>query len=81
MIIKRELGEKGQVVIPKDIRRLLGLRERDTVVFEVVDKEVILRPEQDAEEFLKEFTKYRRKGKNIALQELKKLEEESYDLP
>jgi AbrB family looped-hinge helix DNA binding protein len=34
MKFERELGEKGQVVIPKDIRDLLGLRSGQKVVFE-----------------------------------------------
>lgn len=81
MIVKRELGEKGQVVIPKDIRTLLGIREKGTVIFEVSGNEVKLKPEQTSEEFMKKFLQYRKKGKSPTTQELKKLEEESYDLP
>ena len=35
MIIKREISEKGQIVIPKDIREYLGLKEREKVIFEI----------------------------------------------
>ena len=35
MNIKRVMGEKGQVVVPKDIREHLGIRPGSEVVFEV----------------------------------------------
>ena len=53
MIIKRPLGEKGQVVIPRDIRHLLNLKRE--VVFEVSGKKVSIKSEQDPEEFLRDF--------------------------
>ena len=34
------LTEKGQVTIPQEIRRLLGLQPRDMVHFEVVGQEI-----------------------------------------
>ena len=34
------LTEKGQVTIPQEIRRLIGLQPRDIVRFEVVGEEV-----------------------------------------
>ena len=55
MIIKREIGEKGQVVIPKDIREYLGIRNGDNVVFEIKNDQVMLKQEQDPKEFLDEF--------------------------
>jgi len=81
MIIKRPLGEKGQVVIPKDIRKLLGLQNgKSEVVFEIRDNKVTITPNK-SEDFIKEFLKHRRKRKEITLEELKKIEDESYDLP
>ncbi len=55
MRIERELGVKGQVVIPKDIRKLLSLRQGQKVVFEVHNHEVVIKAEQDADAFLKDF--------------------------
>lgn len=77
----REIGEKGQVVIPKDIRDLLGVRARQKIVFEVQNNEVRMKQEDSSEDFLKEFFKHRKKGKSLTLKDLKKIEEESYDLP
>lgn len=51
--MKRPIGEKGQVVIPKDIRKLLNLRKE--VVFEVKDNKVFMKSEQTPEDFLKDF--------------------------
>ncbi|PIN93210.1 hypothetical protein COU54_04040 [Candidatus Pacearchaeota archaeon CG10_big_fil_rev_8_21_14_0_10_31_24] len=80
MIFRREIGAKGQVVIPKDIRTILGVTGKDEIIFEVKDKEVTIKNKQTPEDFLKEFFKYKNTGNRISLKELKKLEEESYDL-
>ncbi|MEK6896501.1 MAG: AbrB/MazE/SpoVT family DNA-binding domain-containing protein [Nanoarchaeota archaeon] len=81
MEIVREVGKKGQVVIPKDIRLLLGIREKQQIVFEVKNNEVRIKPQQNPKEWLKNFLKYRKKGKELTLGELRRIEEESYDLP
>ena len=44
-MIKRGIGEKGQVVIPKDIRKHLGLDVGINITFEVEDDKIILRKE------------------------------------
>lgn len=77
----REIGEKGQVVIPKDIRELLGVRPKQKIVFEIENAEVKIKPEDNVDKFLKEFFKYKKKGRSLTLKDLKKLEDESYDLP
>ncbi len=81
MIIKRELGEKGQVVIPKDIREMLRLKSGERIAFEVREDEVLIKKEQDPKEFLKDFLDVPRPKKNLTLKDLKKIEDESYDLP
>jgi len=84
MIIKRTIGEKGQVVIPKDIRELLGLKRGNDVVFEVKDNEVVIKQEEkeSPEEILKRFfTRSRTKGKDLTLEDLRRIEDESYDIP
>jgi AbrB family looped-hinge helix DNA binding protein len=81
MIIKRPIGEKGQVVIPKNIRKMLNLRRGEKIVFEVIDKKITLQREQDGEEFLRDFLNVPKPKKNFTLKDLKKIEDESYDLP
>jgi len=47
----------------------------------VCDGEIIIRKQQNPEEWLKSFLKYRKKGKSMTLKDIKRYEEESYDLP
>ena len=44
MILKRTIGPKGQVVIPKDIRKHLGVEPGSEVIFEVREDEVVMKP-------------------------------------
>ena len=81
MYIKRTVGEKGQVVIPKDIRTDLGLKPGSEVVFEVKEKEVIIKPRADPKTFVEEFGKVPNKLKKIDIKKLEKILEEEYDLP
>ncbi|MBU2615649.1 MAG: AbrB/MazE/SpoVT family DNA-binding domain-containing protein [Nanoarchaeota archaeon] len=81
MIIKRPLGEKGQVVVPKHIRTILNLRKGENIIFEVEDSKVTIKPEkkEDIKIFLDEFFNSVPK-ENITLEDIRKAEEESYDL-
>ncbi|MBI1972888.1 AbrB/MazE/SpoVT family DNA-binding domain-containing protein [Candidatus Woesearchaeota archaeon] len=81
MKIERELGTKGQVVIPKDIRAFLGLKRGRKVVFETRDHEVVIKPEQDVDAFLRDFFSFPHLKKDITLKELKKMRDDSYDVP
>lgn len=54
MDIVRELGAKGQIVIPKDVREHFGLRKGSKVVFKVKSDEIIIKPQKD-EEFVEIF--------------------------
>ncbi len=73
MIIKREIGEKGQVVIPKDIREYLGLDIGVNILFEVRDNEVVLKKEENAEKFLDDFLNVPKIKKKIDVKGLKKM--------
>jgi len=44
MILKRTIGPKGQVVIPKDVRKHLGVEPGSEVIFEVRENEVVMKP-------------------------------------
>ena len=81
MEITRQLGDKGQIVIPKDVRAMLKVKENQEITFVIENNEVKLKKKQTAEEWMKHFLRYRKKGKSMTLEELKKIEDESYDLP
>jgi AbrB family looped-hinge helix DNA binding protein len=42
--LKSKLGPKGQAVIPKEIRELMGIKPGSEVVFEVRGDDVIVKP-------------------------------------
>ena len=75
------MGEKGQVVIPKDIREMLKLRNGENVIFEIYNNEVKIKPENSPEEWLRSFLDVPKPKRGLTLKDLKKIEEESYDLP
>ncbi len=81
MELIRELKPKGIIVIPKDIREQAKMKERDKLAISVRGDEIIIKKQQDGNAWLKDFLKYRKKGREITLKELKKIEDESYDLP
>jgi AbrB family looped-hinge helix DNA binding protein len=79
MQIKRHIGEKGQIVLPKDIREYLGLKPGSEVVFEVKGKEIIIKRSVDPEKFVEEFCNVPKKlKKRINIKKLleKQVEEE-----
>ncbi len=53
--MKRKLGARGQVVIPKEIRERLSLHEGATLTFDVADQTILVRPEASPEEVVKRF--------------------------
>lgn len=61
--MKRKLGAKGQVVIPKEIREKLRLNEGATLTFEVSGKTILVTTEPSPEEFVERFLSV--KGKKL----------------
>jgi len=55
MIVKRIVGPKGQVVIPKDVREHLGLEPGSDVIFEVRENEVVIKPSRAPEDLVDEY--------------------------
>lgn len=46
MIIGR-VSKKGQIVIPKEIRKILGIKSGDAVIFRIEDKRIIIEISKD----------------------------------
>lgn len=53
--MKRKLGPKGQIVIPKDIRERFSLKEGATLTFEVAGNSILVKPEPSPEEIVARF--------------------------
>ncbi|MCP8321986.1 MAG: AbrB/MazE/SpoVT family DNA-binding domain-containing protein [archaeon] len=82
MQIKRTLSEKGQIVVPKDIREYLGLKPGSEIVFEIRDDEIVIKLKKDPKKFVEEFCDVPKKLKKpIDVKKLlEKQIEEEYDI-
>ncbi len=76
MILRKKVGPRGQIVIPKIIRDFLGIKPGSEVLIEVRSGELVIRPSKYPEEFLDELCSVIEKklAKKIDLKSL--LEEE-----
>ena len=81
MLVKRAIGERGQFVVPKDIREQLGLHAGTEVTVEVKGDEMVVKPAKTTEEFLKEFftSSKRIKIKGDPVKWYKKVLDEQYE--
>ncbi len=61
MIIKRKVGPKGQVVIPKDARELLNIKPGSEILIEIGENEIIIRLAIKNQDFLEKFIETPRK--------------------
>ncbi len=61
MIIKQKLGPKGQLLLPKSIRELLGIKPGEEVFIEVTENEVKFRSAMKPDEYLANFYKVPKK--------------------
>jgi len=78
MNIKRKLGPKGQIVIPKVIRESLGIEPGDEVMMEVREKEVLIKPSVNPQTFVEDYCSLTKK-KLTKKVDLKKLLEEEVE--
>jgi len=79
MRITRDVGEKGQVVIPKDIRELLRIDKRKKVVFEINNDEVTLKSDEEPEKFLQELFDSPKLKKRLTSKQIKNVILEQYN--
>ena len=77
MIIKRKVGPKGQIVIPKDIRDLLHIIPGSEIIIEFNGNEIIIYAAKNDEKFSENFTKTPKKLKEKI--DYKKLLDEQYE--
>jgi AbrB family looped-hinge helix DNA binding protein len=80
MELERTVSEKGQIVIPEDIRRRLGLKPGSEVIFDIEDGAVKIKPKKSPEEFVEEFCHLpiKSKLKRLNTKKIKDILEEEY---
>ncbi len=61
---ERKVGPKGQVVIPKDFRKEMGIRPGSKVEFEYTDEGIVIRKEDENTE--KVFEEVAKSGKQVS---------------
>lgn len=81
MLVKKEIGGRGQFVVPKDVREQLGLHPGTEVTVDVKDGKMIVEPAKSVDEFLKEFftSSKRLKIKGDPVKWFKKRLDEQYE--
>jgi len=75
MEFERKVGSKG-LVIPKEIRRIMGISPNSKVLISVEDKSIIIKIERKEPvwQFMRKFAK--ESGKRLSIKEMKKVKEE-----
>ncbi len=80
MELERSVGPKGQVVIPMDVRKKMGIKPGSDVVFEVEDSKIIIKKKLSPREFVEDFGNIPKKLKKpLTAREIKTIIEEEYD--
>jgi len=78
--MKRAVGEKGQIVLPKDIREYLNVKPGSKVTFEVRGGEVVIKPAMSGKEFVEYFCNTSKKlRKPLSIRQIKKTIDEQYE--
>lgn len=81
MELERIIGPKGQVVIPMDVRRKMGIKPGSDVVFEVEDSKIIIKKKLSTKELLEDFGNVPKKVKGLTAKRIKTILEEEYEIP
>ncbi len=80
MEIERTVSEKGQIVIPRDVRNKVGIKPGSEVVFEVEGEKIVIRKKLSPEEFIKRFGDVPKLKKPITIKEIKQILDEEYEI-
>jgi AbrB family looped-hinge helix DNA binding protein len=79
MELERSVGPKGQVVIPLDVRRKIGIKPGTEVVFEVEDSKIIIKKKMNPKEFVEDFGNVPKLKKPLTIREIKSMLDEEYE--
>lgn len=70
MVVTAKITSKGQITLPKEVRKLLDVKEGSVVVFEKEDDRIVIKTAKTIKDF-KGFLKGKGKGK-IVFDEMRK---------
>ncbi|OLS14948.1 MAG: hypothetical protein RBG13Loki_1424 [Promethearchaeota archaeon CR_4] len=71
MLIKRKVGPKGQIVIPRDVREQLKIQPGSDIYIEILPTEIRIYPATNAETYLETFCRTTRKiDRDLKLKEI-----------
>ncbi len=76
--LKRKIGPKGQIVLPKDVRKQFNLHTGSEVTFRVEDSKIVLQPLFNTRDYVEDFCSLGKGLKKLTMKELKNLQEEQY---
>ncbi len=79
MELERIVGPKGQVVIPMDVRKKVGIKPGSDVVFEVIDSKIVIKKKMSPKEFVEDFGNVPKKIKGLNTKKIKAILEAEYD--
>ncbi len=80
MHLERTISSKGQIVIPKDIRDKLGLRQGTEVELNIENGKIVIEIKKKPEDIVKDFSNVSKKIANLNSKLIKKILDEQYDL-
>lgn len=64
------MSERGQIIIPKEIREEVGALTNTIFAVSTLDKDTIVMKKIDAEGFIRQFREFRRKTKKLSPAEI-----------
>ena len=61
-----KMSERGQIIIPKEIREEVGALTNTIFAVSALDKDTIVMKKLDADAFIRQFREFRRKTKKLS---------------
>lgn len=81
MEFERTISTKGQVVVPRDVRRKLGLKAGSEIIFELENDRIIIKKKISPTEFIDNFARTPKKIKGLNIKKIKRIISEQYEVP
>ena len=63
---RRKIGERGQITIPKELRKRHGLKRGEEITIRETDDEIVLKPPTDEERLAEGYRKHADRSRTLA---------------